>query len=132
MMALSKLKKGRDLQSCCHIGICNAFRALLFCIELVRNGVTGKFMQQSIKAWVYGKVQGVGFRMFCKRRAKELNLDGYALNLPDGRVEVLVSGNSDAIEKMIDALNEGPAFAQVLGVDVEPTAETVTSGFMTG
>ncbi|EAR10294.1 acylphosphatase [Reinekea blandensis] len=89
-------------------------------------------MQHCIKAWVYGKVQGVGYRMFCKRRAKELNLDGYALNLSDGRVEVLVCGHSDAIEKMIESLNEGPAFAQVLGVDVEPSQETAAAGFMTG
>lgn len=94
--------------------------------------IQGFSMQQSIKAWVYGKVQGVGFRMFCKRRAKELSLDGYALNLPDGRVEVLASGDSDAIEKMIESLNQGPAFAQVLGVDVEPSNEKVASGFMTG
>lgn len=89
-------------------------------------------MRHCIKAWVYGKVQGVGYRMFCKRRAKELQLDGYALNLPDGRVEVLACGDAIAVEQMIASLNDGPAFAQVLGVDVEPSSEVPARGFMTG
>ena len=89
-------------------------------------------MQQCIKAWIYVKVQGVGYRMFCKRRARELSLDGYALNLADGRVEVLICGEAEAVDRMIESLNEGPAFAQVLGVDVETSSEKAASGFMTG
>lgn len=89
-------------------------------------------MQQCVKAWVYGKVQGVGYRLFCKRRAKELGLSGYALNLEDGRVEVLICGEVDSIQKMVESLNQGPTFAQVLGVDVEPSDQQSVSGFMTG
>ncbi|TCS40774.1 acylphosphatase [Reinekea marinisedimentorum] len=89
-------------------------------------------MQQCVKAWVYGKVQGVGYRFFCKKRAYELGLQGYALNLPDGRVEVLVCGEEQAISDMIQSLHEGPVFAQVLGVDVEPSDKVQTTGFMTG
>jgi acylphosphatase len=89
-------------------------------------------MQQCVKAWVYGKVQGVGYRMFCKRKAKELGLQGYALNLADGRVEVMICGEENALQEMIEALNQGPAFAQVLGVDVEPCEAQKISGFMTG
>ncbi|MEJ2043888.1 MAG: acylphosphatase [Reinekea sp.] len=62
-------------------------------------------MQQCVKAWVYGKVQGVGYRMFCKRKAKELGLQGYALNLADGRVEVMICGEENALQEMIEALN---------------------------
>ncbi len=89
-------------------------------------------MQQCVKAWVYGKVQGVGYRMFCKRRAKELGLGGYALNLSDGRVEIMVCGDSASIQEMVNSLYEGPAFAQVLGVDVEACDNQDISGFMTG
>lgn len=87
---------------------------------------------QCVKAWVYGKVQGVGYRLFCKRRAKELGIQGYALNLDDGRVEVLMCGAEEAIQQMVESLNQGPAFAQVLGVDVEPASAESVSGFMTG
>jgi len=89
-------------------------------------------MQQCLKAWVFGKVQGVGYRLFCKRRAKELGLQGYALNLPDGRVEVLICGDEAQLNKMIESLYIGPTFAQVLGVDVEPADPQHRTGFMTG
>jgi acylphosphatase len=89
-------------------------------------------MQQCLKAWAYGKVQGVGYRLFCKRKAKDLKIEGYALNLPDGRVEVLMCGEDEAIQKMVNSLHQGPAFANVLGVDVEATETQSVSGFMTG
>ena len=89
-------------------------------------------MQQCIKAWVYGKVQGVGYRLYCKRKAKELGLSGYALNLPDGKVEVLLCGSEQALQAMLEALHQGPAFANVLGVDVEPCPTETVVGFMTG
>src|SRR5690625_4617591 len=39
-----------------------------------------------------GKVQGVGFRRFVRRKALEHNLYGYVLNRSDGRLEIVVSG----------------------------------------
>ncbi len=89
-------------------------------------------MQQCVKAWVYGKVQGVGYRLFCKRKAKELGLSGYALNLPDGKVEVLLCGTEESLQLMLAAMHQGPTFANVLGVDVEPCASEAVLGFMTG
>lgn len=74
---------------------------------------------QFMKAWVYGKVQGVGYRMFCRRRARELGVTGHAENLPDGRVEVLMCGEEAELAAMLESLHQGPRFAQVLGVDVE-------------
>lgn len=74
---------------------------------------------QCMKAWVYGKVQGVGYRLFCRRRARELGVTGHAINLPDGRVEVMMCGSEAALSELVDALHEGPHFAQVAGVDVE-------------
>lgn len=74
---------------------------------------------QCMKAWVYGKVQGVGYRLFCRRRARELGVTGHAINLPDGRVEVMLCGTEQALSDMVDVLHQGPHFAQVAGVDVE-------------
>ncbi|MCC7294140.1 MAG: acylphosphatase [Phycisphaerales bacterium] len=39
-----------------------------------------------------GRVQGVGFRATTVSLARELLLSGYAMNLPDGRVEVMAEG----------------------------------------
>lgn len=45
-----------------------------------------------IIAWVYGRVQGVGFRYITQYEAKRLGLTGYAKNLDDGSVEVVACG----------------------------------------
>ncbi|WP_140397059.1 acylphosphatase, partial [Escherichia coli] len=46
-----------------------------------------------IIAWVYGRVQGVGFRYTTQYEAKKLGLTGYAKNLDDGSVEVVACGD---------------------------------------
>ena len=49
-----------------------------------------------IIAWVYGRVQGVGFRYTTQYEAKKLGLTGYAKNLDDGSVEVVACGEEGA------------------------------------
>jgi acylphosphatase len=62
-------------------------------------------------------VQGVGFRWFVARHARSLGLNGFARNLPDGRVEVVVSGPEDALPALEQLLRAGPANAQVEAVE---------------
>lgn len=63
--------------------------------------------QVRMTAWVYGRVQGVGFRWWTRCRALELGLTGHAANLPDGRVEVVAQGSRDACERLLTALRSG-------------------------
>ena len=60
-------------------------------------------------AWIYGSVQGVGFRYSTQREALQLGLTGYARNLDDGGVEVLACGEPDQVEKLIAWLKAGGA-----------------------
>ncbi|WP_407644417.1 acylphosphatase [Dongshaea marina] len=46
-----------------------------------------------VKVVVGGIVQGVGFRYSTQLEAKKLGLIGYAMNLPNGDVEVLAQGS---------------------------------------
>lgn len=46
---------------------------------------------------VSGRVQGVFFRASTRDEALRLGLRGHARNLPDGRVEVMVSGDTHAV-----------------------------------
>ncbi|MFP5346090.1 MAG: acylphosphatase [Actinomycetes bacterium] len=62
-----------------------------------------------LHAFVTGHVQGVGFRWWVSDRADELGLDGYAKNLPDGRVEVLAQGPRQACEALLRLLAEQPS-----------------------
>lgn len=68
---------------------------------------------------VRGVVQGVGFRYFTARAARDAGLAGYVRNLPDGRVEVMAEGHAAAVESLERAIRSGPPFARVDGVDVE-------------
>ena len=67
----------------------------------------------SFHAVVSGRVQGVFFRAFVSRRAKELGLTGYARNIPGGAVEVQAEGERAKLEKLLSYLQAGPAAARV-------------------
>ncbi len=47
---------------------------------------------------VSGRVQGVFYRGSTREQAVALGLSGYARNLPDGRVEVVASGDEGALD----------------------------------
>lgn len=67
-----------------------------------------------IIAWIYGRVQGVGFRYTTQYEAKKLGLTGYAKNLDDGSVEVVACGDEGQVEKLIQWLKSGgPRSARV-------------------
>jgi len=74
----------------------------------------------SCRFLVTGQVQGVGFRWFVARHARELGLFGYARNLPDGRVEVVIAGEAgEAMAQLEALLRSGPAHARVHAVERE-------------
>ncbi len=66
-----------------------------------------------MKFIVYGLVQGVGFRYFVYRHASELNLKGYAKNLYDGTVEVVVEGEETKVNQLYEYLLQGPSRSRV-------------------
>lgn len=67
---------------------------------------------------ISGRVQGVGFRHWTTRNARELGLRGTVRNRTDGRVELHVAGPEDRVETLEGRLGEGPRAASVR--DVEP------------
>ncbi len=82
---------------------------------------------------VSGRVQGVFYRATVARRARELGIDGYARNRPDGRVEVLACGSAPAIESFMRALWAGSTASKVTDVSTEKVVEPQNSikGFLT-
>ena len=87
-----------------------------------------------MRAWVYGRVQGVGFRYSTQREAKALGLKGYANNLDDGSVEVLICGEQQQVDVLLDWLKAGgPRGARVDRVLTEPCQPDGTlTGFTIG
>ena len=53
-----------------------------------------------------GRVQGVGFRYTTQRIATGLPLRGFVRNLPDRRVEVIVTGSASSIQRLVAELRE--------------------------
>lgn len=68
---------------------------------------------------VVGRVQGVYFRASTREQAEELGLEGHAINLADGRVEVLACGAASALDRLRDWLHRGPSQARVERVECE-------------
>ena len=76
-----------------------------------------------------GQVQGVGFRYAVARLAREQKLTGYVKNLEDGRVEVVVEGEQQAIQQLEKAIRDLPPPIKV--EDVETKYEKETGEFKT-
>ena len=75
---------------------------------------------RAVRLRVSGRVQGVGFRAWCRIEAEKLSLEGWVRNEGDGSVSALVAGPTDAVEEMIARLRTGPPAARVDRVLVEP------------
>ena len=73
---------------------------------------------------VEGDVQGVGYRDYACRRALVLGLNGWVMNLRDGRVRVRTEGPGAAIEELVHALEKGPPLSRVERVTVRWTTAT--------
>jgi acylphosphatase len=69
-----------------------------------------------LHATVEGRVQGVSFRYFVSEQAQRLGLSGWVRNRYNGNVEVMAEGSRYALEKLLTALHQGPAMAQVTNV----------------
>ena len=70
------------------------------------------------RAVVRGRVQGVGFRYFAERAARELGIRGWVRNRPDGTVETLAEGEGEAVDRYLDRLRKGPLGSRVDAVDI--------------
>jgi len=76
-------------------------------------------MLRRVKLLVSGRVQGVYFRMFTQKKAKQLGINGYVRNLEDGRVEIIAEAESELLDKMIAWAHKGPITARVDQVERE-------------
>lgn len=72
-----------------------------------------------VQVKISGLVQGVGFRFYIQRAAKQLRLTGYVRNEPDGSVLAEAQGLEAVLEEFQQQLQTGPSPASVAVVHVE-------------
>lgn len=83
--------------------------------EETGSGSAGETVR--LTAWVRGRVQGVGFRWYTRANALRIGgLDGFALNLDDGRVQVVAEGTRERCEQLLEWLRTGDTPGHVDGV----------------
>ncbi len=64
-----------------------------------------------------GRVQGVGFRATVKHIARGYEVVGWVKNLPDGRVELQASGDTEEVEAFLEAIAESELKSHIKKVD---------------
>lgn len=72
-----------------------------------------------VRAIVRGVVQGVGYRCFAMRLARDYGLVGWVRNRGDGGVEVEVQGERGIVQSFLRDLRIGPRAAEVTSLDAE-------------
>ena len=89
-------------------------------------------MNECRKFCVEGRVQGVWFRESTRQQASRLAINDYAVNLPDGSVEVLACGEPDALDELAEWLHQGSRMAHVRAVRELHFDGDCPEGFSTG
>ena len=83
----------------------------------------------ALRITVHGRVQGVFYRDWTVRNAREMGLVGWVMNRPDGSVAALLQGNETAVRAMIDRMRSGPPAARVERIEEEPVPLEALTGF---
>ena len=67
---------------------------------------------------IYGRVQGVFFRLETRKAARQFGTVGWVRNLPDGNVEAVMEGPAKAVDALLAWCRKGPRLARVDKVDI--------------
>lgn len=70
-------------------------------------------MMKHLNIQIYGKVQGVHYRVNAVEAANNLGIKGFTRNEDDGSVYIEAEGEEDLLEQFIAWCRKGPAHAKV-------------------
>jgi acylphosphatase len=75
---------------------------------------------KAVQVTVTGKVQGVFFRAGARGEAVRLGISGWARNMSDGSVALLLQGDDPAVDAMLAWCRVGPPGAEPGRLDARP------------
>ena len=67
----------------------------------------------SLEVFYEGRVQGVGFRWSVRNVAKGFDVTGWVRNLPDGRVQMQVTGAEEEVRAFLEAIMQSELRAHI-------------------
>ena len=67
-----------------------------------------------LRCIITGRVQGVMFRDFVQRKARNLSISGTVKNQSDGSVEVVAQGEEKNLRKLLELLHKGPILTRMI------------------
>ena len=77
---------------------------------------------KSVQVFYQGRVQGVGFRYSVRQIAKGFNVIGWVRNLPDGGVELQVSGETEEVNAFLQAIPQSELGSLIKDASENPLA----------
>jgi acylphosphatase len=89
-------------------------------------------MGKAVDVRITGMVQGVSFRAYARQQAQVLGVTGWIRNEPDGSVAGHFEGPDEAVDALVTWCRQGPAYAEVDGVEVTGAEDTGTTRFAVG
>jgi acylphosphatase len=81
---------------------------------------------KAVSLRIVGRVQGVGFRYFVLRTAKQLGVNGYVMNCSNGDVYVEAEADDQVILEFVDYCRKGPSHSDVTDIVIR---EIETKGY---
>lgn len=72
-----------------------------------------------MKHWhirIEGRVQGVNFRNYTRRKALDLGIHGRVMNHPDGSVHIQAEGPEELLKQLVQWCKQGPPLSKVSAV----------------
>lgn len=79
---------------------------------------------RELRAVVSGEVQGVGFRWVVQQHARDLGLDGWVRNCPDGTVELCAQGSDAQLQELVRRIQNSSGSARI--DHVTPSYQEIT------
>ena len=83
------------------------------------------------ECFISGRVQGVFYRASSQSQAEKIGITGYAINLADGRVQVLACGEKEKVERFCDWLWTGSNGSMVANVQCDSVKKIPPDYFTT-
>ena len=81
----------------------------------------------SLQVFYEGRVQGVGFRFTVRHIAKGFDLTGWVRNLPDGRVELQVTGDEEEVRAFLDQVAQSELHSLIREQTENRLSETIAA-----